>query len=283
VDEADEYGRPSESGGVAGYGGIVTTPSVPFVEINGHAATAEELRFPALVNYGHLTVMQVRGGRVRGLGLHLERLDSATRELYDSALDGDRVCDHIRHALSDDDDASVRVTVFWPEADDEASIMVAVRPPAEMPNAPQSLQAVRYQRPVPHIKHVGSFGQIHYGRLAERNGFDDALLTGPGGVISEGTITNIGCYDGTAVVWPDAPALHGITMQLLEPTLADRGIPSRWSTVHVADLASFPTVFVTNSRGIAPVGRVDNLPLPIDTEFVKTATQAYESVPWDPI
>lgn len=266
------------------YGRDVTTPPAPRIEVNGHAATAEELGFPVLVNYGHFTAMQVRNGRTRGLDLHLTRLDAATRELYGTGLDGDRVRDHIRHALGDDiRDASVRVSVFWPEPDDEASIMVAVRAPADMPSTPRSLQSVAYQRPLAHVKHLGSFGQIHYGRSAERNGFDDALLTGPGGVISEGAITNIGFYDGAAVVWPDAPALHGITMQLLERSLADKGIPSRRSTVRLADLASFDAVFVTNSRGIAPVQRVDDVSLPVDTQFMKTVTQAYETVPWDPI
>lgn len=259
---------------------VVSSPVVPRVEINGHAAAAEELWAPALVNYGHITVMQVRGGKVRGLGLHLERLSAANQELFGAGLDGDKVRHAIRHALGEGD-ASVRVTVFWPEGDDAESIMVAVRPPAGMPSTPQSLQSVRYQRPLAHIKHVGSFGQIHYERLAERGGFDGALLTGPGGVVSEGAITNIGFFDGTGIVWPDAPMLHGITMQLLESSLS--GLPSRRSPVHLSDLASFDAAFVTNSGGIAPVGRVDDLTLPVDMDLMKTLTQVYEAVPWDPI
>jgi branched-subunit amino acid aminotransferase/4-amino-4-deoxychorismate lyase len=262
---------------------IVSNPSVPRVEINGHTATAEELRAPALVNYGHLTVMEVRGRKARGLELHLARLAVANQELYGAGLDGDRVRDAIRHALGDIDDASVRVTVFWPETDEAPSIMVIVRPPAEMPGAPQSLQSVRYQRPLAHIKHVGTFGQIHYGLLAERGGFDDALLTGPDGVISEGAIANIGFFDGTGVIWPDAPALHGITMQLLEPRLAGGGLSSRRGTVRLSDLPSFAAAFVTNSRGVAPVGRVDDLPLPVDDDLMTTLAHVYESVPWDPI
>jgi branched-subunit amino acid aminotransferase/4-amino-4-deoxychorismate lyase len=216
---------------------IVSNPPIPRIEVNGRAATAEQLGFPALVNYGHFTAMQVRSGRVRGLDLHRTRLDAATQELFGAKLDGNQIRDHIRHALGDDArDASVYVTVFWPDADDQASIMVTVRAPADMPSTPQSLQTVPYQRPVPHIKHVGSFAQIYYGRLAERNGFDDALLTGPGGVISEGAIANIGFFDGATVVWPEAPALQGITRQLLEPRPVDSGLPSRRSEVRLTDL-----------------------------------------------
>jgi hypothetical protein len=66
------------------------------VEIDGHAPTVERLTHPALVNYGHFTAMQVRGGRVRGRDLHLARLDAANRELFDAPLAGDRVRDLIR-------------------------------------------------------------------------------------------------------------------------------------------------------------------------------------------
>jgi hypothetical protein len=63
-------------------------PSYPRIEIDGHAATAARLGFRALFNYGHFTAMQVRRDRVRGLRLHLERLDAATTELFGTGLDG---------------------------------------------------------------------------------------------------------------------------------------------------------------------------------------------------
>jgi branched-subunit amino acid aminotransferase/4-amino-4-deoxychorismate lyase len=136
---------------------------------------------------------------------------------------------------------------------------------------------------VAHIKHAGGFVREYHRRRARRAGFDEILLTGPGGVISEGGITNVGFLDGAAVVWPDAPALAGITMQVLAAALAARGVPSRSRSVRVADLASFGTVFVTNSRGIAAVACVDGRTLPVDGEFVRTVDAAYASVPWDPI
>jgi hypothetical protein len=58
-------------------------------EIDGHSPHVDELLTPALLNYGHITVMQVRDQAVRGLDLHLERLDAANRELYGVALDGE--------------------------------------------------------------------------------------------------------------------------------------------------------------------------------------------------
>lgn len=257
--------------------------ALPRIEINGHTATAEELSHPALVNYGHVTVMQARGGRTRGIDLHLARLDAANNVLFGAGIDALLVRGRIRHALGETADATVRVGVFWPEGDDGPSIMVAVRPPASPSSTPLSLQTAIYQRPVPHVKHFGGFGQIYYGRRAGQAGYDDALLVDADGVIAEGALTNLACYDGSSVIWPDAPALDGITMLLLEQALPARGVPSRRGPVRIADLESYAAVFATNSRGVAAVGRVNELRLPVPEEFMNTVIQTYESVPWDPI
>jgi branched-subunit amino acid aminotransferase/4-amino-4-deoxychorismate lyase len=255
---------------------------MPHIEIDGQRASAEQLRVMALAHYGHFTAMQVRNRRVRGLALHVARLDAANREMFGAGLDQARVRDYIRRALGEGtSDASVRVYVL--ETEPGHSVMVTVRPPGGMPTGPWRLQSVPYQRPAAHIKHLGDFGQSYFRRLAERNGFDEALLTGPGAAISEGGITNIGFFDGTGIIWPAAPALAGITMQVLELHLAGHGLPSRRIPVHLPDVPSFAAVFVTNSRGIAAVGQIDDLAVPVDSELMQTLTRAYESAPWDAI
>jgi branched-subunit amino acid aminotransferase/4-amino-4-deoxychorismate lyase len=252
------------------------------IEIEGRAATAAQLGAAAPAGYGHFTAMQVRNGRVRGLGLHLARLDAANREMFGAGLDTAAVAAYIRHALGEQTrDASVRVYVY--EAPDRPTVMVTVRPPGTMAPDVWRLQTVPYQRSLAHIKHIGDFGQGYYGRLANRNGFDEALLTAPDGIICEGSITNIGFSDGTGVLWPAAPALAGTTMQILERALAERGIPMRRAPVRVSDLGSFAGAFVTNSHGIAPVGQVDDLTLPVDGALMSAVMQAYESAGWDEI
>ena len=222
-------------------------PGTPVrVNVNGSTATADQLRDYVLGPYGHFTAMQVRSARTRGLALHLARLDAATRELFGRGLDGDQVRAHIRHALGDIQDASVRVIVYWPAADPDPAIMVTVRPPAHLAADRQRLMPVPYQRPVPHIKHTGDVGQAYYGRAAVREGFDDALLTGPDGIIAEGAITNIAFSDGSVLTWPDAPCLAGITWQLVEPRLAGwaclPGAPrSGWPTCRRSARRSSPT------------------------------------------
>lgn len=260
---------------------MAATPAMR-IEIDGRAATMEQLAGVAPGGYGHFTAMQVRERRVRGLGLHLDRLDTANREMFGVGLDGATVLGYIRHALGDrTGDASVRVYVL--EAPGGPEVMVTVRPPGAMPAGPWRLLTVPYQRPLPHLKHVGDFGQGYYQRLAWRQGFDEALLTGPGGTVCEGSITNIGFSDGASVVWPAAPVLDGITMRILERVLPGRGMPSQRLPVRISNLGSFTAAFVTNARGIAPVGQIGDIALPVDERLMAALTEAYESAGWDPL
>ena len=55
--------------------------------LNGEAASIDDLRALALVNYGHFTSVQVRDRAVQGIGLHQLRLVAATRELFGAGLD----------------------------------------------------------------------------------------------------------------------------------------------------------------------------------------------------
>lgn len=260
----------------------MTTPA-QYVEINGHRATGEDLRIPAFSNYGHFTAMQIRDRKVRGLALHLERLDSANRELFALPLDGEEVRELIRHALDGAGvrDASLRVYGFRPLGSPGTVPMVTVREPWEAAPAPKSLMSVPYARAVPHIKRPGEFGQTYYGALAERSGYDEALLTAPGGVVTEGAITNVGFWDGTSVIWPDAPALRGITMSLLETELPRSGLPSARRPVTLRSLAGYRSAFLTNSRGIDPVHRIDDVAFTVDDALMKRLAALYEATAWD--
>ncbi|MXG26036.1 aminotransferase class IV [Streptomyces sp. YIM 132580] len=232
---------------------------LPHVEMDGRPVTEDDLRVPALHGFGHFTALQVRDRTVRGLGPHLERLDAANRELFQRPLDGGLVRELIRSALDRVGlrDASVRVQGFLPPGEGRTRVMVTVREAATMAPGARSLMSVPYARAVPHIKRPGEFGQTYYGMLAARAGFDEALLTAPGGVVTEGAITNIGFWDGSSVVWPDAPALPGITMALLERGLAAAGEPSVRRPVTLDGLGAFRGAFLCNSQGIAPVRRID--------------------------
>ncbi len=254
------------------------------IEIDGRPPTMDALQRLALDHAGHFTAMQVRDACVRGLDLHLARLDEGSRELFGAGLDGERVRELVRHALGGDvRDASLRVIVFEPGAPGELSVMITLRPPGGVSQAPQALHAVEYQRTLPHVKHIGGFGQGHHGRTARRAGFDDALFADHTGAVSETSIANIGFLCGGDVVWPSAPALQGITMQLVEPRIGAAGIPTSRRPVHLADLPACSAAFVTNARGIAPVGRIDDVNLAVDHSLMAALDRVYVEVPWDAV
>jgi branched-subunit amino acid aminotransferase/4-amino-4-deoxychorismate lyase len=247
------------------------------IEVNGGAADLAAVSLLEHEGWGHFTAMQVRGGRARALDLHLSRLEAAHREVYGRSLDGQEVRARIRHALGGRPDASVRVYGYW------AGLIVTVREPQDMPRRPHSMTVVQFQRPLARLKHVGSWGQGRFREAAVAAGFDEGLLTDETGKIAEGTITNVGfCRDGM-VIWPEAPKLDGITMLLLRRQLAAAGIGQAEEPVRVQDLAGYDGMILCNSRGWAPVSRVDDLVIPQDEAYTGIIAAAIGSCPWDEI
>jgi branched-subunit amino acid aminotransferase/4-amino-4-deoxychorismate lyase len=248
------------------------------LEIDGRRVSAE-VAWSTASAFGHFTAMQVRGGRTRGLALHLARLEAANRELFGVGLNGDHVRSLIRHALDRTEDASVRVYCF--ETDAEPALMVTVREPAELAS-PQRLRSVRYLRPDAHLKHLAT-GQGYYSWQARRHGFDDALLVAETGTIAETATGNIGLFDGSGVVWPDAPMLPGITLQLLERILPEQGVSVQRASVMLEDVPRFDGAFLSSARGVGAVNAIDGVDLPEQEERIAAVVEAYASVPWDPI
>lgn len=238
------------------------------IETDGRPATATEL----FSTYGHFTAMQVRDAAVQGLSNHLDRLDAAHRELFGRELPGERVRDLVRHALAGTADASVRVLLR-----DAERVSVSVAEPHDPPAPPLRLRSVQYLRPFPHLKHLGSFAQLEWARRVRLDGYDDALLTAPDGALAESSIANLGFLrDDGAVVWPDAPQLHGIAMQLVEATT-----PSTRRVVRRDDVAAFAGAFLVNSIGVVAVASIDDVPLPEPGPLLAGVVERLAAVPWD--
>lgn len=241
------------------------------VEVDGRSADPGILA--AYGTDGHFTAMQVRDGRTRGLDFHLARVDGAHRELFGSGLDGGLVRDRIRHALGTVRDASVRVYGY------RDAVVVTVRPPTETPAVPHAVRSVRYRRPRAHLKHLKGFAQGYYVERPVPQDLVEDLFVGDDGLISEGSITNVGFWRGGTVVWPDAPALAGIMMQVLRRELAALGVPQASVPVRLADVPSFDAMFLCNSRGWAPVSRVDDVAVPVARAAVDALAGAYARAP----
>jgi branched-subunit amino acid aminotransferase/4-amino-4-deoxychorismate lyase len=261
-------------------------------ELNGREADAGDLRALALVNYGHFTTMQAGESGVRGLDRHLARLDAATRELFGTPLHAERVRTLLRGALDGwNGDAAVRITVFSRAFDREhpsrafaPDVLVTVTPPRRADTAPVRLKTFHHERALPAIKHVGTFALFHHRRLAQQVGFDDALFVDASGAISEASIWNIGFHDGAGIVWPGAPQLHGVSMQLIENGLRERGIATAMRNVPLADVATFRSAFLTNCGcPVRPVASIDGVELEVDDALMRTLEACHASNPPQPI
>ena len=233
-------------------------------ELNGRPVSVEELQTLALTNYGHFTSFRVEEGRVRGLQMHLDRLDKDCQILFGVPLDAEYVRRMIRRAMPQRGIATVRVTVFdpatdigHPATDDEPHILVTKRRPADLPLPPLSVQTRVFLRDIPQVKSVGLFGALVQRRGAQLAGFGDALFVNDAGMISEGGTWNIGFFDGKQIVWPDAPCLPGVTMRLLQD------LSHRIAPVHLEDVKSMDLAFATNAAiGVRAIDKIDDVEFP---------------------
>ncbi len=255
---------------------------------NGQPAVLDDLAPLAMLNYGHFTAMQARGGRVQGLQHHFERLQGATQALFASELDVPLLRRHLRKALGESD-ASVRISVYSRAFDRDrplrpaaADVLIAIAPPRHMASTSLRVCSVRYQRASPHIKHVGTFDLFEQKRRAQQRGFDDALFVTADDAIAEGSIWNIGFHDAQGIVWPTAPALNGISMQLLKAGLARLGVAQVERRVELAELAEFRGAFFTNtSRAAVPLSGIDAVGYAQDEAGMRLLEAAMATQPWE--
>ncbi|WP_020421530.1 aminotransferase class IV family protein [Amycolatopsis sp. ATCC 39116] len=258
--------------------------SVFVVHRNGRPATTEDLAPLAFAGYAHFTAMQVRGGRIRGLDLHLNRLRAASAELFGRALADDVVLAHLRAALREGpEDVSLGATVYSPEfstADAAPELLVRTGPATDGPAGPLSLATFEYERVLPAFKHVGEVAKTYFPRQAVARGFDDAAFVDRHGRLTEASIWNLAFWDGASVVWPEAPVLAGITMGILRRQLDRLGVPQRSQVLTTADLRDLRGAVVMNSwtPGVA-VRRIDDVELATPESFVELLHRAYAEEP----
>ncbi|MFG3225785.1 aminotransferase class IV [Kitasatospora sp. NPDC048194] len=233
------------------------------IEIDGTPADPARLAALGLLNYGHFTTMRAEAGRVRGLGLHLDRLVRDCRTLFGADLDRAAVRERIRAVLpADDGPVIVRVTCYdpalgleRPAAPAVPALLVTTRPVAAAEPGPLRVRTAVYRRELPEVKHVGLFGLVHHRRLAQLAGFDDALLTDEDGRVTEGATWNIGFLAGERLVWPEGPGLRGVTEALLAGAY---GGPQSREPVPADALAAFDAAFAVNAGvGVRPIAAVD--------------------------
>ncbi|MFH8385126.1 aminotransferase class IV [Kitasatospora sp. NPDC018058] len=259
------------------------------IEIDGAPADPARLAALGLLNYGHFTTLRAEAGRVRGLTLHLERLDRDCRTLFGAELDRAVVRERIRAALpADGGPVIVRVTVYdpalgleRPAAPAAPALLVTTRPAATAEPAPLRARTTVYRRELPEVKHVGLFGLVHRRRLAQLAGYDDALFADEDGRVTEGATWNIGFLAGERLVWPEGPSLRGVTEALLAG--AYDGPQSR-EPVHAARLDAFDAAFAVNAGvGVRPIAAVDGTAFDPAHPVLAELSAAYRGIAAEPV
>ncbi|HEL5400794.1 TPA: aminotransferase class IV family protein [Stenotrophomonas maltophilia] len=251
---------------------------------NGLPAQVPDL-LPALVNYGHFTSLQVRDSAAQGLDLHLARLSQATRELFGSELDAAQVQAWMAQALQQAGrvDASLRVTVYSrhfdfrnPLAAVPVDVLVAVSAPVALA-ASRRVRSVAWQRELPQIKHVGTFGLFAGRRSAMAAGFDDALFVTATGEISEGSTWNLAVHDGERLLWPQAPALRGTAEALLKQHWPGAQVTR---PLALAELDSVKAAFACNASGLWALEAIDRHVLPGSQALAEQGRAVLAAVAW---
>lgn len=255
--------------------------------IDGAPASPDDLAHQALVNYGAYTSFRVEDGAVRGLDLHLARLETAARELFGETPGEARLRDLMRQAVGDRRRCWLRVSLFsrdighrTPDWTGAPSVMVGVfDPPAPLASALR-VQAQAYQREAAHLKHVATFGLVRARRAARAAGFDDALFVDAEGRVTEGTLWNVGFVRDDTVVWPQAPMLAGVTQALIQRGLEGVGLAARTEPVDASELSHFDAAFICNSATPAcALTAVGETAFPIDAGLIARLEAAWASNP----
>ncbi len=249
-------------------------------ELDGRPVTVDELQTLALTNYGHFTSLRAEAGRVRGLSLHLDRLQRDCEVVFGAHLDRGHVRDLVRRVAPRDKISTVRVTVFDPGTElgnpagaQRPSILVTQRSAGELPLPPMKAQTAVFLRDSPEVKSVSLFGSLRQRRAAQVRGYDDALFVNESGYISEGGTWNIGFFDGEHIIWPEAPCLPGVTMRLLQKPM------HKVAPVCIDDLGAMEVAFATNAAiGVRAISRINSIEYQNDGSVLDELRAAYESI-----
>ncbi len=257
-------------------------------EIDGVTAGAAELAPLAFAGFAHFTAIQVRGGAIRGLDLHLARLRGASSALYGKAHADTDLRAYLRDVLSRSPaDLSLTLTAypaegeFTPGGDAAAPrLLIRTAPATDGPTGPLRLMSVAHERDLPAFKHVGEIGKTHHLRGAVAAGFQDAAFVDRNGHLSEATIWNLVFWDGEAVVWPKADMLVGTTMGVVRRQLSRLGVAQREAalTPEAAGHLAGAAVMNSWSPGI-PVSGVDAHDLPPAPGFIDLLHRAWRAEP----
>lgn len=257
-------------------------------ELNGAPVAAHSLQTLALYNYGHFTSFIADRGKVKGLDLHLDRLNRDSEVLHGTGLDRDKVRGLIANVAKQIDERAVlRVTVFDPDLDFghpaavlDPHVLITARPAPSAEPGPVNVGVARYSRDLPTIKHTSLMRTVALRRWAQGEGYDDVAFYDERQQLSEGATWNLAFVDhlGTLVV-PERPRLDGVTLRLVLQEAETAGIPCQTRTVTVTDARGFAAGMITNAAiGLRPIRAFAGTPFDPDHQVLATLRSRYGQI-----
>ena len=260
---------------------------MPRLGIDGAPADEADLIHQILHPYGAFTSFRVEGGGVRGLGLHIQRLQDSANELFGEGIPEDRLRAFLHQAVRERRDAWLRVSLFsrdiWMRKADAVGapgVMVGVFDPPPPLAGALRLRSMVHAREAAHLKHVATFGLMRARRLAIQAGYDDALFVGEDGRVAEGSVWNIGFLKDDHVVWPEAPMLDGVAQALIRRHLPRIGMTDERRCVRIDELGAFDGAFICNSAtSAAGVAGIDDVEWSVDPGRIARLQAAWSAEP----
>nr|WP_314529016.1 aminotransferase class IV [uncultured Brevundimonas sp.] len=253
--------------------------------IDGQPATADDLVHQALVNYGAYTSFRVENGAVRGLDLHLARLEQAAVELFGESPGEAELRRLMTLAVGGREACWLRVSLFSPEIGHRnpsfvgrPRVMTVISPPPPPLATRMRVTAVPHVREAAHLKHVATFGQTRARRAARAAGFDDVLFVDGQGCISEGATWNLGFIQGDRIVWPQAPMLAGVTQSLIQRGLETAGVSFEVRPAPLDEVAIFDGAFLCNAATpVCAITAIDDVVFNVDPAMLDRLERAWAS------
>lgn len=240
---------------------LYSSPSVP-----------KELESAFFYGYSVFTTFIVVNNAVKGLSLHLDRLQSNAKELFRVDIEKKEILDVLKSFVSHQSlkqPSIIRITIcpksfslVFPEKIDDISIVITHRPIERNITKKIKLQLFPMTRPFAHCKTSFLFPYLSARALAHTHGYDDALLYDQNGNITEGPTWNIFFQHGNTLVFPKNNTqafLNGITQQLLQLHFCNT-FHIVFEDISIQDIQKYSSAYMCSAgMGVQPIEAIENI------------------------
>lgn len=262
------------------------------VILNQQALTLEtELQSLMLYGCGVYTSFALRQGKVKGLKMHLERLQRDSKFLFGFEPSRADIRANMTQFIAGaevSDAIAVRITIFakqfslsQPERIEELNILVTGR---ELnPASPREIKLMRVEcdRPFPTYKTTDLLVNLQARRRAREQGYSDALLT-RNGLITEGATWNIFFVKDSIVYTPPVRdgLLPGILRRQIIENAAPWGMELQQTSIPQDSYTEYDCCFIGNSVvGISPVAAIENKVFHRNCQAIAKLEELYGKIP----